>query len=44
MLLETLERALGDVLGTLTIEPERVSAVDAARVFEVANDLEQAVP
>jgi hypothetical protein len=43
MLLETLQRASQDVLGTLTVEPERVSASDAAKVFGVLNDLERAV-
>ena len=41
MLLETLQRASQDVLGTLTVEPERVSASDAAKVFDAFVDLER---
>ena len=43
MMLADLETALAIIQSTLTVEPERVSASDAAKVFGVLNDLERAV-
>ncbi len=42
-MLADLAKALGIIRGTLDVEPERVSAVDAVKVFDAFVEIERAI-